>query len=157
MARLKGENELRRKLRKMMTDDGVKSIKIGFFSHAKYSDGTPVAAVAAWNEFGHRGGAQGGGWGGPVPERPFFRNAIREFEDEIPKIKNEINVREMTVDEFLANSIGLRMRDILKNNIIKLRQPPNAPATIEIKRLRSTNPLIDTGFMELSADYQVEK
>ena len=156
MARLKGENELRRKLRKMMTEDGVKSIKVGFFSTAVYPDGTPVAAVAAWNEFGTRGGRQGGGWGGPIPERPFFRNAIREFEDEIPKIKNELNVRKMVVDEVLANSIGLRMSDILKNNIIKLRQPPNAPVTIKIKG--SSNPLQGVhGLLEISGTYRVEK
>ena len=27
---------------------------VGFFDSARYSDGTPVAAVAAWNEFGTR-------------------------------------------------------------------------------------------------------
>ena len=156
MARLKGENELRRKLRKMMTDDGVKSLKVGFFESAKYPDGTPVAAVAAWNEFGTRGGRQGGGWGGPIPERPFFRNAIREFEDEIPKIKNELNVRKMVVDEGLANSIGLRMSDILTNNIIKLREPPNAPVTIKLKG--SSNPLQGKhGLLATSATFNVER
>ena len=44
----------------------VKGIDVGFFSTAKYPDGTPVAAVAAWNEFGtERNGQQ------HVPERPF--------------------------------------------------------------------------------------
>ena len=39
-------------------------IRIGFFASAKYQDGTPVAAVAAWHEFG-----------APkvrLPSRPYF-------------------------------------------------------------------------------------
>src|SRR3954468_10164154 len=42
--------------------------KVGWFSSAKYEDGTPVALAAASNEFGH----------GPVPPRPFFRTTVAE-------------------------------------------------------------------------------
>ena len=55
---------------------GVSSVAVGFFSDAKYQDGTPVAAVAAWNEFGTKN----------IPERPFFRQAIAGMEDGIANI-----------------------------------------------------------------------
>lgn len=39
-----------------------KQLKIGFFEHSKYPDGTPIAYVAAIQELGY----------GPIPPRPFF-------------------------------------------------------------------------------------
>jgi hypothetical protein len=50
---------------------GRSRVKVGFLGSAQ-------ADKAFWNEFGTMGGASGGGWGGPVPERPFFRTALRE-------------------------------------------------------------------------------
>ena len=55
---------------------GVSSVAVGFFADAKYQDGTPVAAVAAWNEFGTKN----------IPERPFFRNALAESERGVSNI-----------------------------------------------------------------------
>ena len=49
--RQRGGKRLARLLREA-GKGGVKSVQVGFFSTAKYQDGTPVAAVAAWNEFG---------------------------------------------------------------------------------------------------------
>jgi hypothetical protein len=45
------------------------SLEVGFLEGAIYSDGTPVASVAFWNEFGHGGNF-------PAPPRPFFRPMI---------------------------------------------------------------------------------
>lgn len=55
-----------------------KEIKVGFFASAKYDDKdqTPVALVAALNEFG---------LGTGTPERPFFRQSIAIIEDGLPK------------------------------------------------------------------------
>lgn len=54
---------------------GPRRVKVGFPA-GKASGGNIDKAV--WNEFGTRGGASGGGWGGPIPERPFMRNAMRD-------------------------------------------------------------------------------
>ena len=62
-----GGKKLQRLLREA-GKGGVSGVKVGFFSTAKYEDGTPVAAVAAWNEFGTK----------TIPERPFFRRALAE-------------------------------------------------------------------------------
>ena len=51
------------------------SIRVGFFSKARYQNGTPVAYVAALHEFGVRDDA------GKVKlaERPFFRSALKKI------------------------------------------------------------------------------
>lgn len=50
---------------------GNGSVNAGFLSGAKYPTGTPVAAVAFWNEYGHGGDF-------PAPPRPFMRPAVDE-------------------------------------------------------------------------------
>ena len=120
-------------------------VDIGFFESAKYPDGTPVAAVAAWNEFGTE----------RIPERPFFRNAIRESKDELLQVlKGNVDPRTMNVDRRTAGLLGQTMVGIIQENITKLRTPPNRPATIAAKG--SSNPLIDEGIMKNSATYRVE-
>jgi hypothetical protein len=48
------------------------TLRAGFLENATYPDGTPVATVAAANEFGTR----------RIPARPFFRNMIAAKSDE---------------------------------------------------------------------------
>ena len=61
---------------------GVREVDVGFFSTATYPDGTPVAAVAAWNEFGtQRGGRP------HIPERPFFRRAIKSMRPGVVRLQ----------------------------------------------------------------------
>jgi len=47
------------------------TLSAGFLEGSKYPDGTPVAMVAFWNEFGHGGQF-------PSPPRPFFRTMVAE-------------------------------------------------------------------------------
>ena len=136
---------------------GVSGVKVGFFSDAKYQDGTPVAAVAAWNEFGTKN----------IPERPFFRQAIAGMEDGIANIiKARIDPKKGIVDERLADVIGAYAAVQVQESITSLREPPNAPSTIARKRKKlggkkgvggGENPLIDTGFMHDSVTWQVEQ
>ena len=151
-----GGKKLQRLLREA-GKGGVSGVKVGFFSTAKYQDGTPVAAVAAWNEFGTK----------TIPERPFFRNALAEMEDGIANvIKAGIDPKKMVVDEQLADRVGLYAAAQVQESITALRDPPNAPETIARKRKKlhgkkgvggGENPLIDTGFMHDSVTWQVER
>ena len=129
----------------------VKDVEIGFFASAKYPDGTPIAAVAAWNEYGtERNGQQ------HVPERPFFRNAIRGAPDELLEvIKEKIDPRTMAFDEKVAGAVGQVMVGRVQKSITTLRDPPNAPSTIAGKG--SSNPLINNGDMRKAATYRVNK
>ena len=150
---------------------GVSEVRVGFFSTAKYPDGTPVTNVAAWNEFGTRSPS------GQVitPERPFFRNSNRDVEPEISSILARVNPKSMVVSDQIANLVGRAAADSLKVSITTLKDPPNlvgraaadslkvsittlkdppnSPVTID--RKGSSNPLIDTAKMRNSADYEI--
>ena len=126
---------------------GASTVKVGFFSTAKYQDGTPVAAVAAWNEFGTK----------TIPERRFFRQAIADSRTRrgiVNTLKNGIDPERMIVDETLADTIGAVVTGQVQESITALRNPPNSPKTI--RRKRSSNPLIDTGMMRASVGWSVD-
>lgn len=135
------------KLRRILRDagkGGVSNVEVGFFESARYPNGTPVAAVAAWNEFGTK----------TIPERPFFRQAIAEMQDGIVNIlKAGIDPKEGVVDQQLANRIGAYAQGQVQKSITKLDEPPNAPATVAAKG--SSNPLIDKGTMRQSVTWKV--
>ena len=94
----------------------VNGIDVGFFSTARYppvrtgkNGGQPqtphyVATVAAWQEFGTSNG---------VPERPFFRNAIRDASGRkgplVQIMINSIDPKTMVFDEKTAGKIGATM------------------------------------------------
>ena len=138
-----------KKLQKLLREagkGGVKGVKVGFFSTAKYEDGTPVAAVAAWNEFGTE----------TIPERPFFRRALAESERGVSNILAKgIETEKMVVDERFAGLVGAYVAGQVMESIRTLTSPPNAPETIA--RKGSTNPLIDSGMMRASVGWSVEE
>ena len=181
-----GGKKLRRLLREA-GKSGVSAVKVGFFSTARYEDGTPVAAVAAWNEFGtepHTIAAKPGkvlaftGSGGEtvfsrqvnhpgIPERPFFRRAIAEMKDGVSKIvKSGLDPKKMVVDEQLADRVGLYAAGQVQESIVALNDPPNSPATIAQKRKKlhgkkgtggGETPLLDTGTLRNSVSWEVEQ
>ena len=123
-----------------------KGVDVGFFKSARYPDGTQVAAVAAFNEFGVP--SQG------IPERPFFRNAIAGAEREImPILKAGIDPKTMELDDRTAGHVGEVMKARIQASIRTLKEPPNAPSTIRTKG--SSQPLVDTAHMKNSVTYEV--
>lgn len=129
----------------------VSSVEIGFFSTAKYPDGTPVAAVAAWNEFGTR--RKNGNVG--IPSRPFFRNAIKNAENGIVDIaRRHIDPVLLEISKEAAGLMGAYMQGEIQQEIVNLRTPPNAPLTIERKGGKD-NPLINTGTMRTAVTWKV--
>ena len=182
----RGGKKLQRLLREA-GKGGVSGVKVGFFSTARYEDGTPVAAVAAWNEFGTgphtiapkeaKVLAFTGSEGQTVfaksvqhpgvPERPFFRRAIAEMEDGVSKIvKSGLDPKKMVVDEQLAGRVGAYVQGKIRDSIIALNDPPNSPKTIAQKRKKlhgkkgtggGETPLIDTGAMLDAVAWEVEQ
>ncbi len=141
----RGGKKLQRLLREA-GKGGVSGVKVGFFSTARYEDGTPVAAVAAWNEFGTK----------TIPERPFFRNALAESERGVSNILAKgIDTKKMVVDEQLAGRVGEYVQGKIRDSITALKEPPNAPETV--KRKGSSDPLLDTGTLRNSVDWEVEQ
>ena len=142
-----------------------KSVKVGFFADARYSLGdepkrkrkreterepTPVAYVAVIQEFGYTGDKAP-----DIPERPFFRNAISEMNDGLPDLlRGIVDPETMTVDTREANLIGAWAADLVQTSIRELKEPPNADATIE--RKGSSNPLVDTEYLQSAVTWEVE-
>lgn len=116
-----------------------------------------VLNKAVWNEFGTRGGASGGGWGGPIPERPFMRNAMRnnagKYRDAMATAAPHLLMGETSLTTVLSK-LGQLATDDIKAEIQSLRSPPNSPVTIALKG--SSNPLIDSGEMHQAVTWKIE-
>lgn len=121
-------------------------VRVGFLENATYPDGTPVALVAAVNEFGAP--ARG------IPPRPFFRNMIAAKSGEWPKAIAAL----LTTNDYDAavtlGQAGEAVKGQLQQSIVDTNEPPNAPSTIA--RKGAAKPLVDTGHMLRSIDYEVK-
>lgn len=134
---------------------GPQRVKVGFPASA--ASGVNIDK-AFYNEFGTRGGASGGGWGGPIPERPFMRNSVRDngtnYRNMLKKMAKAILNGSLTLRQAMAQ-LGLQgVRDI-QQEIGSLRSPPNSPVTVRLKG--SSKPLIDSGEMRQAVTYKVEE
>ncbi|KPA87292.1 hypothetical protein PF66_06202 [Pseudomonas asplenii] len=88
-----------------------------------------------------------------IAARPFFRNMIAEkspkWGDDFGKI---LKANDYDAEASLA-LMGERIKGQLQKSIIDLKDPPNRPSTL--KQKAGTNPLVDTGHMLDSVDYEV--
>lgn len=143
------------KLAKYLTDlkqnaTNARRVNVGFFRDATYTDGTPVATVAAVQEFGND----------RVPARPFMRTTIAERSRQWPKAAWVVlratgcNARE-ALERMGAVAVG----DI-QTKIGEITTPPLAPSTIRNRiregSKRPEKPLIDTATMSNALRYQMD-
>ena len=122
--------------------------EIGVYSTARYEDGTPVAAVFAWNEFGTA----------RIPERPAFRQALHKINRDFlfkELIARSLNRDTMSVDRVRFGRAMAHAAGTVLKRIIDLKNPPNAPATIAKKR--SSNPLVDTTKLARSITWKTRR
>jgi hypothetical protein len=129
-----------------------KAVKVGI-----QSDGGDVIDRAFFNEYGTAGGASGGGWGGPVPARPFISTAFEENRENLHQMKarlwNGVIDGRIGADQ-AARLLGEHHQNQVREKITAIDTPPNAPLTVELKG--SSNPLIDTGQMRQTVRYEIE-
>jgi Holliday junction resolvase RusA-like endonuclease len=133
---------------------GPRKVKVGFPAGKADSDNINKAV---WNEFGTKGGASGGGWGGPIPERPFMRNSVRKNQGayksalavSAPKI-----LRGETALTVVMQKLGIKAQGDIQAEITSLMSPPNSPVTIALKG--SSKPLIDSGEMRQAVTFKVD-
>ncbi len=134
---------------------GPKTVKVGFPAGEADQDNINKAI---WNEFGTKGGASGGGWGGPIPERPFLRNAIRDnrgkYRDAMRSSAAKILVGKTGLRTVLSK-LGISAQGDIQAEITSLQSPPNSPVTIELKG--SSNPLISSGEMRGAVTWKVNE
>lgn len=136
---LKGGDKLTRRLAeisKMVSKPGT--LRVGFLEGATYPNGTPVAMVAAIQEFGApRAG---------IPPRPYFRSMIKK---ESPawgdKLAAVLKSRDYNVLEALE-LMGQGIEGQLRESIIDTDTPPLSKITLMLRKMRSEDQsLVVTG------------
>lgn len=143
---LKLSAKVQGKLDEISKKMGGVSVSIGFMEDATYPDGTSVAAVAFWNEFGVPEHNQ--------PPRPFFRNMIEEHQDEWPA-QMAAQAKGTNYDgPRVLGLMGELIKGELQQSINDLDSPALAASTVARKGFEK--PLIDTGHMLNSVTYKVE-
>ncbi|WP_312293230.1 hypothetical protein [Atlantibacter hermannii] len=146
MSSFSGGDALERKLAEMAEKLGEgKVLRVGFLENATYPDGQQVAMVAAANEFGNPANNQ--------PPRPFFRNMIADNKDNWPDDIGRIAQATGFDGEQTLGLMGEHIKAQLQQSIRELMEPPLSPVTIERKGF--DKPLIDTGHMLNSVDYDI--
>lgn len=134
-------------VKKLLEQLGRKEVRVGFFEHSKYPDGTPIAYVAAIQEFGH----------GPIPPRPFMRPAEQQNKEKwvaaIARGARAAIDGSVTIDHALEQ-IGMVAAADVQKAIKAVTAPALSDATIRARASKkktkgnvSSKPLVDTGQM----------
>jgi hypothetical protein len=108
-------------------------VQVGFLEGATYPDGTPVAAVAAWDEFGHGGNF-------PSPPRPFFRNMISKESPGWPAKMANLAKATNYDGKLVLQLMGEDIAGALKQSIIETNDPPLSATTLILRKRFWTNP-----------------
>lgn len=136
------------KFQKMLRELAEKEVRVGF-QHGKATkeDGTDICDVAAWNELGTV----------YIPARPFLRQSV---DDNVSKInsflqgkKNDL-IRGLSAEQVLKD-IGIFQKDLIQEKITEGDFAANAESTI--KKKGSSTPLVDTGRMRQSVNYEIKQ
>lgn len=153
-----GKEQLRVFLEGLKTD---KVGKVGWDKSAVYEDGTPVAYVAAIQEFGYPAGG--------IRSRSFMRSTAAEQRDAW-RLLAEDGARAIlnggaTID-ILLEGIGLQAAGDIAKKITQIHTPALKRATVRARMRRRadgktvgnlTKPLVDTGYMVNSITNVVEE
>lgn len=134
---------------------GPTAVKVGFPAGSSPAD---IVQIAVWNHFGTRGGRSGGGWGGPIPPRPFITAAVFKHRSQIRH-----NLRALYRSILAGKTdarIGLQRLalygvNIIQDQIASGMKPANSPLTIKLKG--SSKTLINTGRMRQSVTWSFDE
>jgi hypothetical protein len=153
------------------------TVRVGFLENSTYPDGTSVPMVAAIQEFGApRAG---------IPPRPYFRTMVAEKSPGWPTTLGKVLPSVDYDSEKALGKMGNGIRDQLQQSIADLTEPELSPVTLMLRKMRighvdapvsfamvlearrrvaagestggvSTKPLVYSGHLLASADYEVE-
>lgn len=147
MATLRGGDRLGPALRELASKvDRPSTLRVGFLEGRTYPnrDHTPVAFVAAMNEFGN----------GRAPPRPFFRRMIRLGERHWgADLARLLKVTKYDVPRTLG-LLGEQLKGELVQSITDQAYAPLAQSTIDRKGFATT--LLETAVMKNSVDAEVK-
>jgi len=112
-------------------------------------DGTPLAVIAAANEFGTA----------TIPERSFLRSTVESNRDkyaaDLQQVVEDVVDGKANAMEQGLNRLGVEAVADVQRTMRELDDPPNAASTIA--RKGSSSPLIDTGRLRQSIDHEVRE
>ena len=118
------------------------SVRVGVLENATYPDGTPVAMVAFWNEYGTK----------RSPVRAFFRTTVSEQKKNwVLSVQNLMKMHNNP--QQVMGLIGVHMQEQIVQSINTWSDPPNSAYTIAKKG--SSKPLIETGVLMRSIKSEV--
>lgn len=141
-------------------------VKIGWFEDQEYYDGTKIAHVAQWNEFGTRQG---------VPQRPFLRTAMAMHENEWKELALTLVQRAIDENKPIRGAlklVGEKVKADIQETILAGGWKPNSAITTQGGWMRNKisgrpfyargkgtgkMPLIDTGTMLKSIDVRTDE
>lgn len=119
-------------MRKMLEQLAHKEVRVGFFEHSKYPDGTPIAYVAAIQELGY----------GPIPPRPFMRPAEQQNKGKwianIAKATKAALDGSVTIDHALEQ-VGMAAAADVKKAIKAVTAPPLSPLTLLLRKHKKSD------------------
>lgn len=145
MVSLKGGDKLERTLAEIaMKVKKAATLQVGFMGSATEADGTPVALVAALNEFGH----------GSAPPRPFFRRTIKKRSKAWGHNLGVAIVDAGYDAQKALTVLGVGVKDDVEEGIRELVSPPLAESTV--RRKGFDKPLIETSTMLNSVTFNVK-
>lgn len=137
------------KLKIAIADLGKKVGKVGWFSTSHYPDGTPVAYVAAIQEYGYKS----------IPPRLGMRATADQKRDEWSKIAEsgaKAILAGTTSPQSVMELLGLKAAGDMRKHISTVTSPPLMPSTIRQRLSKKSNkkavgsltkPLVDTGIL----------
>ena len=118
------------------------SVRVGVLENATYPDGTPVAMVAFWNEYGTR----------TSPVRAFFRTTVSEQKKNwVLSVQNLMKIH--NDPKQVMGLIGVHMQEQIVQSINTWSDPPNSAYTIAKKGF--DKPLVETGVLMRSIKSEV--
>ena len=105
--------------------------KVGFFESAKYPDGTPIAYVAAIQEYGVESQS--------IPARPFFRPTIDEnrakWQQDFSKLVKRVSNGKMEAKQ-AYDAMGLLASGAVSKTIATITAPPLSKITLLARKYR---------------------
>lgn len=123
---------------------GPKTVRVGFPASESARD---IVDRAIWNHYGTE----------HIPPRPFVLNAVRGNRNKYRRLLMASASRLIREEGDLRtemNQLGGVAQGDIQQEIVDLRDPPNAARTIAAKG--SSNPLIDTGEMRQAVTWEVQ-
>lgn len=120
-----------KQLEELIKGLGDRESKVGWFNSAKYEDGTPVAYVAAINEFGSPERS--------IPARSFMRTSIVKYRDlwaQIAKDGSKQILAGINTSTRVMQRIADQAKGNIQNTIYDIHDPVLSPITLGLRKVK---------------------